>query len=124
MKIYRIMINLYISQVMDSQIDSETLNNILENDMISLSGGESDANLLGPDVDVNSHEDIPTTKPFSILEELLTSPPTHNSTNTTTSTTSSTTFHSLSFMITATAYSTISTNNPTLALHYQRTAIT
>ena len=31
MEIYRMIIYLYISQVMDSQIDSETLNNILEN---------------------------------------------------------------------------------------------
>ena len=31
MEIYGMIIYLYISQVMDSQIDSETLNNILEN---------------------------------------------------------------------------------------------
>ena len=41
---------------MGSQIDSETLDNMLENGMISLSGGESDTDLLGLDVDVNSHE--------------------------------------------------------------------
>ena len=48
--------------------------------MISLSGGESDTDLLGPDLGVNSHEDINTTKPFSVLDELIASPPIHNST--------------------------------------------
>ena len=70
MNIYRIMIQLYISQVMDGQIYSKTLNNILENDMISLSHGSSDTYLLGLDLDINSHEDIHTMKPFSILNQL------------------------------------------------------
>ena len=43
--------------------------------MISLSGGESDTDLLGPDLGVNSHEDIHTAKSFSILDELIASPP-------------------------------------------------
>ena len=54
------MIHIYISQVMDGQIGSETLHNILENDVISLSGRESDRDLLVPDLDVNSHEDTHT----------------------------------------------------------------
>ena len=41
---------------MDSQVDSETLNNLLENDIISLSGGESDKDLLGSDLDINSRK--------------------------------------------------------------------
>ena len=92
--------------------------------MISLSGGESDIDLLRPDLEVNSHDDIHNTKTFSILDELLARPPTHNSTNTTTSTTSSTISHPLSFMITTTAHSTISTTNSILTLRYQPTTTT
>ena len=88
-KINCIVIHLFTSQVMDSQVDSETLNNLLENDMISLSGAESDIDLLGL-IQKISREDMRTKKKFSILDELLASPPIHNSTNTTTSTTSST----------------------------------
>ena len=66
-KINRIVIHLFTSQVIDSQVDSETLNNLLENDMISLSGGESDIDLLGSDPDTNSQEDMCTAKHFSIL---------------------------------------------------------
>ena len=76
---------------MDTQVDSEILASILEYDMILVSGGDID--ILGPDLVVNSHEDMHTTKPFSILDELMTSQPTHNLTNTTTSTTSSTISH-------------------------------
>ena len=67
-KINRIVIHLLTSQVMDSQVDNEILNNLLENDMISLSGGESDIDFLGSDPDTNSREDMRTTKPFSILD--------------------------------------------------------
>ena len=104
-----IIIHVFTSQVMDSKADSETLNNLLENDMIPLSGEESDIDLLGPDPDINSQEDMRITKPFSILDELLASPPIRNSTNTTTPTTSSTITHPLSCMIATTTYSTIST---------------
>ena len=90
-KINCIVIHLFTSQVMDSQVDSETLNNLLENDIISLSGGESDKDLLGSDPDTNSREDMRIKKHFSILDELLASPPIHNSTNTDMSTTSFTT---------------------------------
>ena len=117
------MIHVYISKVMDGQIGSETLHNILENYVISLSGRESYRDLLVPDLDVNSHEDTHTTnhaqRPFSILDELMTSPATHNSTITTTSTTSSTISHPLSFMITSTAHSTISTTNPMPTIRHQ-----
>ena len=66
-KINCIVIHLFTSQVMDSQANSETFNNLLENDMISLSGGESDIDLLGSDPDTNSQEDMCTAKHFSIL---------------------------------------------------------
>ena len=42
---------------MDSQVDKETLNKLLENDMVSLSGGELDINLLGPDWHAHYQED-------------------------------------------------------------------
>ena len=77
------MIHFYILQVMGSQIDSETMEKMLQNDTISISGGESNADLPVPALDVNSHEDIHTSKPFSILDELMVSLPTHNSTHTT-----------------------------------------
>ena len=123
-KINRIVIHLLNSQVMDSQVDNEILNNLLENDMISLSGGESDIDFLGSDPDTNSREDMRTTKPFSILDELLASPLIRNSTNTTTSTTSSTITHPLSCMIVTTTYSTINTTIPTHTLRHQPTAAT
>ena len=55
-KINCIVIHLFTSQVMDSQVDSETLNNLLENHMMPLSGGESDIDLLGSGPDTNSPE--------------------------------------------------------------------
>ena len=85
-KINCILIYFFTSQVMDSQVNSEALNNLLENDMISQSRGEPNIDLLGSDPDTNSREDMHITKPFSILNELVDSPPTRNSTNTTTST--------------------------------------
>ena len=42
---------------MDSQVDKETLNKLLENDMVSLSYGELDINLLGPDWHAHYQED-------------------------------------------------------------------
>ena len=59
---------------MDSQVHNETLN-LLENDMNSLRTGESDTDLLGSDPDTSSLEDMRTRNPFSILDELLASPP-------------------------------------------------
>ena len=72
------MIHLNFSQIIDSQIDSELLDSILENDIISLSGGKSDTDLLGHDLDLNLNENMDTTKPYSILDELVACPPTHN----------------------------------------------
>ena len=92
--------------------------------MISLSGGESDTDLLGPDPDANSQEDMHITKPFSILDELPASLPIRNSTKTTTSTTSSTISYPLCFMITTTAHSTVSTTNSTLTLRYHQPTAT
>ena len=109
---------------MDSQVDSETLNNLLVNDMISLSSEESDIDLLGSDPNTNSRDDMRTTKHFSILDELLASPPIPNSTNTTTSTTSSTITHLLSCMIVTTTHSTINTTIRTHTLRHQPTAAT
>ena len=100
------------------------LNNLLENDMISPSGGESDTDLLEPDSDGNSQEDMRITTPFSILDEILASPPIHNSNYTTTSTTSSTIACPLYCMTTTTAHSTISTTNPTFTLQHQPTTTT
>ena len=65
-----------------------------------------------------------TTTPFSILDELLASPPISNSTNTTTSITSSTITHPLCCMTTITAHSNISTTNPTLTPQNQPTTTT
>ena len=86
--------------------------------MISISGGESDIDLLGSNPDTNYREDMRTTKHFSILDEILTTPPTRNSTNTTSSTTSSTITHPLSYMIVTTAHSTINTTISTHTLRH------
>ena len=61
-------------------MNSELRGKILENDMIWLSGGESDVDLLGPDVGLGLEEDLDTTKPCSIIDELMDSPPTHHTT--------------------------------------------
>ena len=50
---------LILSQDMDSQMGSELLNQILEEDIISLSGGGSDTELMEPE------EDLSTTRPYS-----------------------------------------------------------
>ena len=111
--IYHIMIHFHIPQVMDSQIDSEALNNLLEDDMISLSGGELDT----PNTDGNNQNDIHIIKPISILDELLASPPIDNSTNTTMSTSPSTISRPLYSIITTTTRhfaTNIIDSNPTL----------
>ena len=107
---------------MDSQVDSENLSNLLENDKISLSGGESDIDLLGSDSDTNPQEDICTTKTFSVLDQILVSPPICNSTNTTTSSTSCPITNRVSCMIVTTTYSTISTTIPTRTFRHQPTS--
>ena len=92
--------------------------------MISLSGGESDIDLLGPDPDTKFWEDMRTRKLFSILGELLASSSIRRSANTNTSTTSSTVTHPLSCMIATTTYSTIITTILTDTLRHQPTAAT
>ena len=106
-------IHFFTSHVMDSQADSKNLNNLFKNDMVSLSSRESNIDLLGSDRDTNTREDIRTTKTFSVLDQILASPPIRNSTNTTTSTTSSTITHTLSCMIVTKTYSTINATIPT-----------
>ena len=90
--------------------------------MISLSGWELNADFLGPDWDVTYHKYVHTTKPFSILDELMASPPTHNSANTNTFTISSTISHPLTLMITTTSHSTISTINHSSTIRHQTAA--
>ena len=92
--------------------------------MVSLSCGESDTDLQGSNPGANSQEDMHTTKPFSILDELLDSPPICNCTNTTASTTYFSIAHPLCCIITTTAHYTVSTTNPTLTLRHQPTATT
>ena len=53
-------------------MDSELLNQILEEDIISLSGGESDTDLTG------LKEDLNTTRPYATIGELIDGPPTHH----------------------------------------------
>ena len=87
-----------LTQVMNSQMNSELLDKILESDMILLSGGKFDVNLLGPDLGLDLEEDLNITKPYSIIDELMDNPPAHQTkyqqfTNTITSTIFSTVFH-------------------------------
>ena len=63
-------------QDMDSEINSIVLNEMLEEDFISLSGGESDTDLLQSDFGRNAKEDQ-ITRPYSIIDELMDGPPTH-----------------------------------------------
>ena len=103
---------------MNSQINNELPNIILEDDIISLSGGESEIDLLVPDFGLDLDEDLDTTKPYFIIDELMDGPPTHHtkyqhSTNTITFTTFSTVSHSLSTMATTTTNCTINSTSPT-----------
>lgn len=45
---------------MGKQMNSELLNKILEEDMISLSSDESDVDVLGPDLILDLEEDLDT----------------------------------------------------------------
>ena len=58
-------------------MNSKLLDKIMEDDMISLSGGESDVNLLEPNLGLDLAEDLDTIKPYSIIDELMDSPSTH-----------------------------------------------
>ena len=107
-------------------MNSELRGKILENDMIWLSGGESDVDLLGPDVGLGLEEDLDTTRPYSIIDELMDSPPTHHtkyqhSTNTITFTIFSTVSHPLSTMATTTTHSTINITGPIVTTSHKDT---
>ena len=91
---------------MDSQMHSELLNQILEEDIILLSGGESDTDLMGLDKDLN------ITRLYSIIDELMDGPPTQH-TKHQTSTVFSTISHPLATMTTSRRYSNINTTTPT-----------
>ena len=59
-------------------MNSELRDKSLEDDIIWLSGSESDVDLLGPDLVLDLEEDLDTTKSYSIIDELMYSPPTHH----------------------------------------------
>ena len=108
------------------QMNSELLDKILKDDMISLSGGEFDVDLLGPDLGLGLEEDLDTTKPYSIIDKLLDGPLTHHTKyqhfrNTITSTIFSTVSQPLSIMTTTTTHSTINTTSPTPAISHNDT---
>lgn len=46
--------------------------------MMSASSGQSDANPLGSNLGLNLEEDLDTTKPCSIIDELMDGSPTHH----------------------------------------------
>ena len=106
-------------------MNSKLPNKILEDSIISLSSGESDVNLLEPDLGLDLEEDLDITKPYSIIDELMDGPPTHyqhsqnylhqykHSMTTTTFTIFSMVSHLLSTMTTTTTHSTINTASST-----------
>ena len=64
-------------QIKVIQMNSELLDKTLEDDIISLSGEESEVGLLGQDLGLDLEEDLDITKSYSILGELMNNPPTH-----------------------------------------------
>ena len=116
----------FFSQVMGSQMNSKLLDKILEDDMISLSGCESDVDLPGTDLGLDLEEYLDTTEPYSIIDELMDSLPTHHTkdqhfANTITSTIFSTVSHLLSTMTTTTTHSTVNISSPTLTTSHNDT---
>ena len=105
---------------MDSQLSSELLGRILEEDIFSLSGGESDDEFLGCNLKEDLQKHHPPTRPFPIIDEQIYGPPTPHSkyqpyqsyTNTSISTTLPDVPHSSSIITTTTTYSTINTTIP------------
>ena len=87
---------------------SEPLNQILEEETISLSCGESDTKLIEPEEDLN------ITRPYSIIDELMDSPSNHSTKHQTSTifSTISTISYPLATMTTTTAPSTINTTTP------------
>ena len=59
-------------------MNSELLDKILQDHIISLSGGESNIDLLEADIGLDLQEDLDTNKPYSITDELMNDPPTHH----------------------------------------------
>lgn len=59
-------------------MNSELFDKILEADIILLSGGDSDVELLGPDPSLDLKEDLDTTESYSITDELMNVLPTHH----------------------------------------------
>ena len=79
-------------------MNSELFDKILEADIILLSGGDSDVDLLGADPSLDLEEDLDTTESHSITDKLMNVLPTHHtkyqhSSNITTSTIFSTISH-------------------------------
>lgn len=62
-------------QVMGKQMNSELLNKILEEDMISLSSDESDVDLLWPDLILDLEEDLDTIFHYRQINGKPTNPP-------------------------------------------------
>lgn len=56
-------------------MNNELLNKILEKDMISLSSGESDVDLLGPDLILDLEEDLDTIFHYRQINGRPTNPP-------------------------------------------------
>ena len=104
-------------QVMDCQLNSELLGRILEEDIISPTGGESDDEFLQCNLEEDLQKPHPPTRPFSIIDEQIYGLPTPHSkyqpyqsyTNTNISTTIPGVPHSSSITTTTATYSTINT---------------
>ena len=88
---------------------SELLNQIFEEDIISLSGVESDTELMEPEEDLN------TTRPYFIIDDLMDGPPNHYTDHQTSTifSTISIISYPLATMTKTTTPSTINTTTPT-----------
>ena len=112
-------------QVIDRQMNTDLLNKIMDEEMISLSGGESNDDLLGFEVEENLENYQPPTKPSLIIDEFIDSSPTHRNqpyTKTTiASNLSHSSIHSSSSTFTTTGHSLHNTTTPILATDYHST---
>ena len=120
------MIHYNFPQVMGCQMNSELLNKILEEDIISLRGGESDHDLLGFDLEKNLENNCPPLKLYSIIDELMDNPQTnHNKNQPYTKTIMSTIFsdisHSLNGTTTTTEHSILDSAIPVLTASHHDT---
>ena len=82
---------------------SKLLNKIFEEDIISLSGGDSDTELMEPEEDLNE------TRPYSIIDELMDGPPNSYTIHQTSTIPSFAISHPLATMVTTITASTINT---------------